>query len=297
MKMNERHLPCHSYGRWWCPAVYPCSKTWQWSQCLFSTTFRIAGKGWGASGTSFKAAESAFRRRWGISKSKRECFTTVRCCKCSNPLPLAIVKSAAPPPASVTPSPLAITASLASAGSRRFRMHVFFRLQGGIWILSALTPGIRWLDRRHCASVFLRQALLMETRHCLVSSSRVWWSHMYWTGLMTHPMRDSLHVGLQQALSFESGVHEPADAFQVSNVPGGCNGPLTYSDSTCPWRQTHRSLALLRKHDRLWHLYLPSKRLDLGREIHMAFIRNGIKLAHCAPDFVLRIWDIAGLIN
>ena len=47
-------------------------------------------------------------------------------------------------------------------------MHVFFRLQGGIWILPALTPGIWWLDCRHRASVFLLQMIFMETRHCPV---------------------------------------------------------------------------------------------------------------------------------
>ena len=29
----------------------------------------------------------------------------------------------------------------------------------------------------------------------------------------------------------------------------------------------------------------------------MAFIRNGTKLAYCAPDFGLRIWDISGLMD
>ena len=56
VKKNERRLPWHSYGRW-CPAIYPCSTTWQRSQCLFSTTLVISGKGWGASATSRKAAE------------------------------------------------------------------------------------------------------------------------------------------------------------------------------------------------------------------------------------------------
>jgi len=65
MKMNERHLPWHLYGRWWCPAIYPCSTTW---------------------------------------KSKRECFPIVRRCRRANLLPLAIVKSATPSPASVTVS-------------------------------------------------------------------------------------------------------------------------------------------------------------------------------------------------
>jgi len=66
MKMNERHFPWRSYGRWWCPAIYPCSTTW---------------------------------------KSKRECcFPIVRRCRRVNLLPLAIVKSATPSPASVTVS-------------------------------------------------------------------------------------------------------------------------------------------------------------------------------------------------
>ena len=44
-----------------------------------------------------------------------------------------------------------------------------------------------------------------------------------------------------------------------------CDGPLiTYSDGTFYWRQTHRSLASVRKHNRLWHLYRPSERLDFG---------------------------------
>ena len=63
MKMNERHLPWHLYGRWWCPAIYPCSTTW---------------------------------------KSKRECFPIVRRCRTRYLLPLAIVKSPTPSPASVT---------------------------------------------------------------------------------------------------------------------------------------------------------------------------------------------------
>jgi len=39
-------------------------------------------------------------------------------------------------------------------------------------------------------------------------------------------MGDGSHVGLQQALSFESGTHEPANSFASSNVQGGSNGLL-----------------------------------------------------------------------
>ena len=42
----------------------------------------------------------------------------------------------------------------------------------------------------------------------------------------THSMGDGSHVGLQQALSFESGTHEPANSFPSSNVRGGSNGLL-----------------------------------------------------------------------
>ena len=35
----------------------------------------------------------------------------------------------------------------------------------------------------------------------------------------------------------------------------------------------------------------------LGRAIHMAFIRDGTKLAYCAPDLGLRIRDIAALMD
>ena len=101
VKMNELHLPWHSYGRWRCPAIYPCSTIWQWSQCLASTTFRISGEGWEASAISCKATESAFRR---ILNSECECFPVVRRFRHANLLLLAILKFATPPPASVTSS-------------------------------------------------------------------------------------------------------------------------------------------------------------------------------------------------
>jgi len=39
-------------------------------------------------------------------------------------------------------------------------------------------------------------------------------------------MRDGSHVGLRQALLFESGTHEPANSFSSSNIRGGSNGLL-----------------------------------------------------------------------
>jgi len=51
----------------------------------------------------------------------------------------------------------------------------------------------------------------------------------------------------------------------VSSPSVPCDGTLTYPDSTFPWRQIHRSLAPLWKHDTsLWHLYRPSVRFDFG---------------------------------
>jgi len=58
VEMDEWRLP---YGRWWCSAIHPCSIIWQWSQCFVSTTLRIVGRGWGASSTFCKVAESASR--------------------------------------------------------------------------------------------------------------------------------------------------------------------------------------------------------------------------------------------
>ena len=76
-----------------------------------------------------QSSRECYQTYRGIFKSKRECFYIIRRCRRANLLPLTVVKSATPPPASVTTSPLWITASSASAGSRRFRMHVFSRLQ------------------------------------------------------------------------------------------------------------------------------------------------------------------------
>ena len=50
---------------------------------------------------------------------------------------------------------LIITASLASAGSRRFRIHVFFRDQGGRILVP--TASIQWFDRRHHAYIWPRR--------------------------------------------------------------------------------------------------------------------------------------------
>ena len=104
-------------------------------------------------------------------------------------------------------------------------MPVFFRLQGGIGILPALTPGIRWLDHHHRASVILRQIISGNT----TLPSFIWLSltiTCVLTGLSTHSMGDSSHVGLRQTLSFKSETHEPANSFASSNVRGGSNGLL-----------------------------------------------------------------------
>ena len=98
----------------------------------------------------------------------------------------------------------------------QFRIHVFFRLQSGI--LPALTPGIRWSDR---ASVFLRWMLSMESRHCPVSSCRVWRSQTYWPAWVgTHPMGDCSHVGLTRTLvrAWDTRIGQVVGKFQMSWV-------------------------------------------------------------------------------
>ena len=62
--------------------------------------------------------------------------------------------------------------------------------------------------------------------------------------LSTHPMVDCSHVGLTQALSFESGTRRPVNSLASSQH----SDPLT---SAFPWRQAHRSFASLGKHNRL----------------------------------------------
>ena len=171
-----------------------------------------------------------------------------------------------------------------SVGSLVFCMHVVFILQGGIGILPALTPGIRWLDRRHRASVFLRQIISGNT----TLPSFIWSSltiTCVLTGVSTHSMGDGSHV-LQQALSFESGTHEPANSFPSCNIRGGSNGLLIeHFPGDRPVALWHRSGNTIGFDIYTCHLYA----YILGRVIHMAFIRNGTKLVYCAPDFGLRI--------
>jgi len=72
---------------------------------------------------------------------------------------------------------LIITASLASlalAGSRR---HVFFGDQGGRILVSS--PSIRWSGPRQPAYTWLRRLSFMESRHCPLSSCRLWLSSVY----------------------------------------------------------------------------------------------------------------------
>ena len=82
------------FGQQQSTAIYSCSTIWQWSQCLVSTTLGIAGRGWRASATSCKAAESTAGRSQGISNLKRECFPVMYRCRPANVLPLAFLKSA-----------------------------------------------------------------------------------------------------------------------------------------------------------------------------------------------------------
>jgi len=96
----------------------------------------------------------------------------------------------------------------------QFRIHVFFRLQSGI--LPALTPGIRWSDR---ASVFLRWMLSMESRHCPVSSCRVWRSHMYWPAWVL-TRRETVRMLVWHGLLFEPGTRGLAKSLASSRCPG-----------------------------------------------------------------------------
>ena len=106
-------------------------------------------------------------------------------------------------------------------------------------------------------------------------------------------MGDGSHV-LQQALSFESGTHEPANSFPSCNIRGGSNGLLIeHFPGDRPVALWHRSGNTIGFDIYTCHLYA----YILGRVIHMAFIRNGTKLVYCAPDFGSRIWDISGLMD
>jgi len=70
-----------------------------------------------------------------------------------------------------------LTASLASTGSRRLWMHVFFRDQGGRILVPS--PSIRSYDPCQPAYTWPRRLSFMKSRDCPFSSCRLWLSSVY----------------------------------------------------------------------------------------------------------------------
>ena len=83
----------------------------------------------------------------------------------------------------------------------------------------------------------------------------------------------------------------PVQVLYLPSVP--CDGPLTYPDSTTDSSLFGTALEIQ-------YVSLTSMRaicaLRFGVEQY-TFIRDGTKLAYCAPDLGLRIWDIAALMD
>ena len=166
---------------------------------------------------------------------------------------------------------LSITASLASTGSCRFWMHVFFRDRD--WEIPEPTPGIWWLGRRHRASVFLRQKSCMESRHCPLSSCRLRLSSVY-SRVWELIGRETLRM---LVFTSESGIHKLVNLFASCQRPRWMEltshqhwfNILLVSDSSLFGQQTKMQ-------------YVYTGRLYaqiLGRTCtHMVFIRGGSKL-------------------
>ena len=136
---------------------------------------------------------------------------------------------------------LSITASLASTGSCRFWMHVCFRDRD--WEIPEPTPGIWWLGRRHRASVFLRQKLCMESRHAHFRP--VDFDYQVYIRGCENSSDGKLFACWSSRPSL--GFTNWSTCLQVVSVLGGWNWPLTNTDSTSSWCQTHRSLVSRQK--------------------------------------------------
>ena len=337
VKVDEWPLPWHSYVRWWC-SYLPCS---EWSQCLVPITFGIAGRGWGASAISCKAAESAFRCSQGISSVSvfLSCAVVGALIFCHSPFsspqhhlqpllprvlcfpstpsfvdPVAVIIST--PMDSSTSSHLSskpqypkilvtivpnsvwllrmakrlpskhatscymrpmrrliITASLASAGSRRFRIHVFFRDQGGRILVP--TASIQWFDRRHHAYIWPRRmSSTLPTFVLSTLTTKCIFPEYSLDGKLCScwPLFDC-HVQVRDA---QTG--QLVCKFSASLVDGIALSPT------------------FMKH----YVSLMSKLVIwiVGTGYaNMAFIRDGTKLANYSPHFGLSTWDIADLTD
>ena len=106
-----------------------------------------------------------------------------------------------------------LTASLASTGSRRFRMHVFFRDQGGR--IPIPSPSIRWYDPRQPTYTWPRRLSFMKSRHCPPSS---WLSSVY-SRVWVHLMGNSSHVGLSMIITSGSVTHKLVKSFASFQCP------------------------------------------------------------------------------
>ena len=210
----------------------------------------------------------------------------MRRCRRTNLLPLATVKSATPSPASVTVSAglLQIWHPQDPAG---------FECTYSRWNMNITPTHVRqpmaWLSPS-CLSLLPSNVI-----HGNATLPSFIWSSLtitcVLTGLSTHLMGDCSHVGLTQALLFESGTRRPANSlasFQhyqyvrwPSHLPPG-------DRLIALWHRFGNTI-------RLFDIYTGHLCASiLGRAIHMAILRDG---TYCAPNLGLRIWDIAALMD
>ena len=174
-------------------------------------------------------------------------------------------------------------------------MHVFFRLQGGIWILPALTP----------KSDGLTVAIVPQSSSVKCHSRKRDTAQFHLVEFDDHMCIDWPEYspdGRLFACWSDTGslvrVWDTQTSQLVGKFPTFSVCAIALSPTLIQHSPGDRLIAL-------WHRFGNTIRLFgtyaghlcasiLGRAIHMAILRDGTKLAYCAPDLGLRIMGHSG---